>query len=419
MPSDTHGHDHDHDHHSEREVWPYRKDFLISTAPLDHLIGGELADRIVEIQTREDVGERVDAENFTEDDFNALTGRDTAERTRWLYDIGDPEVDPMTDAGIAVANGVEASPVLATMLSWHISVMPGTTPSPSPHTPDLDTSSALSADAPIAVVDSGYNAESTPDWLAARVQAVDPKLDADDWDPKTRWRGHGKFVASVIVQQNPRANVFVTALKPVPLSDFYELSVATDNNAPVIALADEFSLFSAVRRLLETPGVPKTYRALNLSVGAWTRDTKLRSGLAILAALLLWKSRQPGVPIVAAAGNHNPNEEPPDADLFIPGQWTFIDDLYGVQSLSKNAQRSFFSNRSKNAPPRGAVGEALLGVLDDGTPAHWSGTSFATAVVSAHVAKTNPPNPPPPVVKLESRLNDKLGVAPTSLAPYG
>ena len=78
------------DHEHEPELWPYRKEFLISRDSLDGLIGeGVLESRIVEMGTRDELGDRVDAD-FTEDDFNALTGRDTGERTRWLYDVGDP-----------------------------------------------------------------------------------------------------------------------------------------------------------------------------------------------------------------------------------------------------------------------------------------------------------------------------------------
>ena len=69
----------------------------------------------------------------------------------------------------------------------------------------------------------------------------------------------------------------------------------------------------------------------------------------------------------------------------------------------------------------GATGEGLLCVLDDGRAAYWSGTSFATAVVSAEVVKTNPPVlPPPSVVPLEAHLATRLGTPPpTSANPVG
>jgi len=424
MPSETDEHDHDH-HHDEPELSPYRKNLLIATNSLQKLIeDGELESGIVEIGTRAELNDRVGiGEDFTDEDFNALTGRDTGTRTRWLYDVGDPARDPIEDAKRVVAadKRIKASPILATMFSVHITVMPGTTPRHVTSPPELDDE-VIDApiDAPIAVVDSGYNPRETPTWLADRVQAVDPALDADEWDPTSGWRGHGTFVASIIVQQNPHASVWIAALKPLAKDQFLhwiEVKDAEKNKPLVYSLADEFSLYSAVRRLLDSPGVPSRYRALNLSLGAWTSKTTPLSGLAIRMAVDLWQSRQPNVPIVAAAGNHSLDEDPgedPDAgNLFIPGQWTDIEGLFGVQSVDKNGKRSFFSNEASTS----AIGEALLGLRDedknaDWKPVHWSGTSFATAVVSAHVARTNPPKAPPAVVPLESRLHSKLGVPP-------
>jgi hypothetical protein len=101
----------------------------------------------------------------------------------------------------------------------------------------------------------------------------------------------------------------------------------------------------------------------------------------------------------------------------MPGQMKFPL-LYGVKSLTQDEMNlSFFSNEAQI----GATGEGLLGVLDDGRAAYWSGTSFATAVVSAEVVKTNPPVlPPPSVVQLEAHLATRLGTPPpTSANPVG
>ena len=406
MPSDTDDHDH------EPELWPYRKDLLISTGPLDDLIGGVLDDRIFEIGSRGDLGDRVDTD-FTEEDFDVFTGRDTGERTRWLYDIGDPARDPIDDAVIANNNSVETSPILAITLSGHYNVMPGTKPIDSTKTISLDESIEVDTDANIAVVDSGYTeSPATPSWLADRVRPVDKNIDEDK--STGLWNGHGKFVASIIVQQNPRAFVWVAALKPLKPVDQEKFLhwVEVDSGDPLDHFfADEFALFTAVRRLLDSPGVPQTYRALNLSAGAWTGGLSL-SGLLIRSAVELWRVRQPGVPILAAAGNHL--DPPPPRDIFVPGAWTHVTDLHGVKSLTQDEQqRSFFSNDA----PIGAVGEGLLGIREDGKTAHWSGTSFATAVVSAHVAKTDPPKAPPSVVQLDPIWNGKLGTPPSPPPP--
>ncbi|HEX6659111.1 MAG TPA: hypothetical protein VF065_13575, partial [Ilumatobacter sp.] len=134
--------------------------------------------------------------------------------------------------------------------------------------------------------------------------------------------------------------------------------------------------------------------------------------LAIRMALELWKARLPDAPIVAAAGNHL--DEPETDELFIPGGWTDFTGLYGVESRKQEdvKQRSFFSNKGTV----GAVGEGLLGVREDGKTTHWSGTSFAAAVVSADVVRLNPPKPPP-VSPLNPKI--KLGTPPTPANPEG
>ena len=409
---------HDNDEH-EPELWPYRKDFLISKSSLEGLLAEGVLDesRIVEMTARDDLGDRV-GEDFTEGDFNALTGRDNGEHTRWLYDIGDPELDPLEDAIIASDNGFEASPLLLVTLSPHWTVMPGTTPRPDPEVLDLAPPEATSPEAHIAVVDSGYNAVGSPGWLADRVQAVDPTKDGDTSTGK--WNGHGKFVASIIVQQNPNAFVWVAALKPVPQDKFIFWGEIEPDNPLDHFITDELALYSAVRRLLdrrrtaEQPDGPEAYNALNLSVGAWGSVLSI-SGFAIRAALQLWRDNQATAPILAAAGNHL--EIPPIGQRFMPGQMKFPL-LYGVKSLTQDEMNlSFFSNEAQI----GATGEGLLGVLDDGKAAYWSGTSFATAVVSAEVVKTNPPVlPPPSVVHLEAHLATRLGTPPpTSANPVG
>ncbi|HZI45963.1 MAG TPA: S8/S53 family peptidase, partial [Ilumatobacter sp.] len=369
-------------HDDEHELWPYRSELLISTKSLQDLIGrGVLEDRIVEIETFEQLGGR-GGEGFTEVDFNLLTGRvdlsgQSSEQTRWLYDIGDPELDPFDDALKAFDNGVETSPILLTTLSGHYSVMPATTPvEDSSRTPDPDLSNPSTV-AHIAVVDSGYRESPAPTWLAERARAVDATIDDDEQGPAS-WRGHGKFVASIIVQQNPNTFVWVAALKPVAQDKFLHWIEVDPEDTADYYLADEFGLFSAVRRLLDVldsdiSNRPQNYSALNLSVGAWTCGLSI-SGLLIRAALDLWRSRQENAPIVAAAGNHF--HTPPPEERFIPGQFQNVPGLYGVKSLTQDEQQtSFFSNEALV----GATGEGLLGVLDDGTTpnwraAHWSGS---------------------------------------------
>ena len=422
----------DHGQHHDDEAWPYRKEFLISRGSLEPL-KDVFGDRLSEIQTFEQLRGRVD-EPFNEADFRALTAGDNGEPLR-LYDLGNDDVndalDPMNVVKEAAAREIKASPILATTLSPHTNVMPGTKPKKVSNPPDLDPSIEASTPADIAVVDSGYNAESTPPWLADRVRVVDKAIDADLWDdskdPTRRgWRGHGKFVASIIVQQNPNAIVWVAALKPLALNKFFqwrELSEEQKKNKTKFQLADEFTLYAAVRRLLgilKTPRGPGAYRALNLSAGAWLSEIKdePRAGFLILAALEEWRNAQPEAPIIAAAGNHKPGENPGPEDLFIPGQLTLLQGhetlwptLYGVKSLKKDKKtQSWFSNDADTC----AIGEGLMGVLDDGTIAHWSGTSFATAVVSANVANGDPPLCPVP---LKERLETKLGTPPPQPPP--
>ncbi len=251
----------------------------------------------------------------------------------------------------------------------------------------------------IAEIDSGFTPSPTADaWLSGRV--VSAEVEPAGLSPE----GHGKFVASVIAQQNPDASLVVAAMSPTPGSEFVNATGLSS-----ITISDELQLYSAMRRLLATDHA-KDFSVLNLSVGSygcggeWSKG----QGMLIAAALGLWYDATGDKPIVAAVGNHDPALDPtydPTQIEFLPGQWgtgdkadiPFIGQhpLYGVQSVDAFGKRSTFSNAGAFSAP----GEMLCGVRLDGLTSIWSGSSFATAIASGAVAAGRIPDASSPVTQ--------------------
>lgn len=159
----------------------------------------------------------------------------------------------------------------------------------------------------------------------------------------------------------------------------------------------------AMQRLLGT-GI--AFDVLNLSVGAYGCPLS-ESALAFQAALISWYSTTAGHPVSAAVGNHEPGESTP---RFLPAQMPLTGGpgarlrssrccaprrrpachkgaLYDVQSVDADGKQSAFSNSGHFS----AIGENVVGVrLGAGTASIWSGSSFAAAVISAHLAGGQP-----------------------------
>ena len=297
--------------------------------------------------------------------------------------------DPLAIASSLRGQGFDASPILLTTVSGHWMFAGGDDPVRLPDDPGI-TVGSLEAKYRIAVVDTGYEEDrATPEWLAERVSPASSGGEPEGALPD-EVRGHGKFVASIIAQEAPNAEIVVAGMSDVTRDRFYgDLPKDADTGYTT----DEVRLFLAVGRLLDA-AANDPYDVLNLSLGTYVCPDLPNSGLAVRAAIDLWTDAMPDAPIVAAAGNHNPSEMP--TTPFIPA--AFVDDtknLVAVASVDAAGVLSVFSNDADVS----AIGEHLVGVREDGYWDAWSGTSFAAAVVSAHVAE-NATLPAPGIVAL-------------------
>jgi hypothetical protein len=335
------------------------------------------------------------------------------------YAIGDnpadPDVDPLDLAVELKREGVDAAPVLLTTITGHYTFAPGAPPIDdrsvqAPASPQRLTGQPT---ATVGVVDTGYT-EPKGDlhsWLAQRVAPVDPVLDADPVSnpadiKKSLIAGHGKFVASIIAQEAPTVDVVVAGMSDLGPDPFYgELPTIADKGFT----SDEIRLYIAVSRLLDAKdesGRAIRFAALNLSLGSYIcpelAEAASRaqvgfgtgSGFAIEAAVKLWTARS-GTPVVAAAGNHGPGVAQPGP--FIPAAFaaTAGSNVIPVASADCAGVLSDFSNDlPASAVGVKAPGENLIGVRMDDRWSAWSGSSFATAVVSASLASTGAVPPP-------------------------
>lgn len=302
--------------------------------------------------------------------------------------------DPLA---IAKSLSVEAAPVLVTEVSGHWTYAPGTpaTPTSAPANPLTAGFANGEPSAIVGVVDTGYTeTATTPAWLSSRAEPATGSNDDTSGEPVA---GHGKFVASVVAEQNPAARIVVARMASIDNKLIHQ--PATDDEAlpsdpTSFVVFDELQMFVGISHLLQTTD---EYDVLNLSVGTYQCATLKTSGLAVLAALDFWYEKtstggRAPAPVVAAAGNHRIGA--PAESGFIPGQLApgFVTGpLVGVASVDSNtpALLSEFSNVASVTAP----GEHLVGIRIDGQWDDWGGTSFATAIVSANTNRSNIPSP--------------------------
>ena len=378
----------------------YRKRLLIAFDDLLTLDGFDTTDvtAITDLAQLSDIG----AEQLTADDFDSLFGPDGGPRL-FLYDVG--EQDPLALAHSAQDLGVDATPVLVVTPTYHWTFAPGTPWNDDAPMPD-DPPALVGPETRIAVIDTGYtDTPSTPQWLKDRVEVTDPVLDADH-AAGTPFEGHGKFVASVIAQQEPQTHIVEAAMPRVEAANFYNIEDALPPGmrSDEADVADELGFAAAVGRLVKRDG----FDVLNLSVGSWSCDGLNRSGAVFESSLNRWDRLEIGSFVVAAAGNHG--VEVPADSVFIPAAWGqpdqqhYRDNLISVFALDKaGVSQASFSNPGTV----GAIGVDLLGIREDGHGTYWGGSSFATAVVSAWVA-ANDQKPTSPTIDLAPSLEQSL-----------
>lgn len=244
--------------------------------------------------------------------------------------------------------------------------------------PALVTTSDVGRGVRVSVVDSGWwtgsaTHHSTP-WVS------DVTADADDEEHLTgsvihEYAGHGNFVAGVVKCLAPGSRVEVEGVLPYGGAVF------------------ESEICEQLNDALDENDLPQL---ISISAGTHTRRNLGLLGLEILLAA---KGADDGVRtiVVAAAGNDE-SDEP-----FYPAAYDWV---VGVGSVDPDQKRSDFSNYGKwvnvyargrdlvNAFPVGTYTCHYPENIHGGVPevrkfdglATWSGTSFATPVVTGAIA---------------------------------
>ncbi len=390
--------------HLEHDACPYRNDILVSTPQAEGLLGLKEVERFEPPGRSTAAGEASTdaAANDTATKDTTATGTATGDTVAGAQGADNQATDALLAAPTVVyqlpegqsaqetitqlgGQGIQAGPVLMLTPARHWIFGAGTDP--------VDTDDALtvpgtgrSAENVVAELDTGLTMTSATDsWISDNVVNAEPEPSGAVPE------GHGKFVASVILQQNPAVSVSAGAVEAQALTSFQNGS----GLAGATTMTDELALLHAVQRLVKTKDL-QNMKVLNLSVGSFVCDAAQAQAKGWLIALALetWYRATGGRPVVAAAGNHDPDDATYDPNVveFIPGQWgtgAAADipgigkrPLYGVQSVDASGQRSAFSNAGTFSAP----GENLCGVRLDGKTTIWSGSSFAAAVVSASIA---------------------------------
>lgn len=227
------------------------------------------------------------------------------------------------------------------------------------------------AGAKIAVLDTGMFEH---EWLRGVQRAPDSD---DTWDANADGygdaeAGHGTFIAGLILQVAPAADVYA-----VKVLDSH-------------GVGDDFGVAAAMAQL------PADTDIVNLSLGGYTdRNTP---PLAILNAMRQWRGKRV---VVAAAGNHGASRP------FWPAAFEPVLAVGAVEGAEGTFARASYSNfgRWVDATARGSHLQStftrettLLALGTEPSPfdptigfdgwATWDGTSFATPIAAAMIART-------------------------------
>lgn len=243
----------------------------------------------------------------------------------------------------------------------------------------------------IAVVDSGIVPDDDlPAWMDDPNVRGERPIDTDALLAKHPV-GHGTFVTSLIRRIAPRHRVSIASARPDP-----GYLVSNDpEHEPAPPPTDELNVLGAVLRLLRRHSDDgKLVRALNLSLGAHAcPGEEYDQFVALRRACELWGERfGDQAPIFAAAGNSLcPQPLYPAA---FSRDSKFQGHVYGVAAARESAREGEIKVWDRGmevpAPHRDWVTDAAPGCdvfgLSGQDPDHvvkWSGSSHATAVVSA------------------------------------
>lgn len=233
----------------------------------------------------------------------------------------------------------------------------------------------------VGTVDTGIQPHP---WLAGGYLSASDDFEPDPFTPPDggkaraaalpRQLGHGTFIAGLVLQQAPAAGVWV------------ERALGPTGEGPVLRVAE-------AAKQLARRGV----HVLNLSLGCRAHEEEARKAMEGLVAEL--RRINEDIVIVAAAGHLGGPEDPATPEPIWPA--AIEDDVVAVGAVEapNSTTLAEWSNRGPwldfAAPAHDLLSTYVVGVLKPSGRAprqryhgwaRWSGTSFATAVVSGAIA---------------------------------
>jgi len=286
------------------------------------------------------------------------------------------------------SGGIDASPVHGVGYLGHGGFQ-GSESSPAPTIEIPDP--GRGGDEIIAVVDSGIVPDDDlPEWLDEPNVRSERPIDTEAL-PLRHPVGHGTFVTSLIRRIAPEHRVSIASARPDP---GYLVSKDPDHK-PAPPPTDELNVLGAVLRLLRRHSDDgKLVRALNLSLGVHAcPEEEYEQFVSLRTACELWMERfGDQAPIFAAAGNSLcPQPLYPAAfsrDSKFEG---YIFSVAAARECARDGEIKVWDRGMEvPAPHRDWVTEAAPGCdvfglsgQDPDYVVKWSGSSYATAVVSA------------------------------------
>lgn len=229
----------------------------------------------------------------------------------------------------------------------------------------------------VSVVDTGWYADAatnpeTP-WLDSTTHEIEGDLETVDQNDIHSYAGHGTFVAGIIRCVAPATELEVEGVL-TQAGAVYESKIVAELNE---AMSDE-----------DRPAI------ISISAGCYTRNNLGLIGFEVLSRLHNLGSRDEGPLVVAAAGNDDTDRP------FYPAAYDWV---LSVGALDDSLRVPTFSNYGRwvdvwahgtqlvNAFPVGTYvakepGPTQGEVRSFTGLAQWSGTSFATPIVSGSIA---------------------------------